>query len=225
MRLARVALAVAALTVVAVSAGHAQEAGWGIRTRALAILPNADATKGIDAKVKSDLTFEVDITRYFSPLLSAELILATAGHEVELNGTSAGSANILPPTLLLQVHPVRTGSFRPYLGAGVNVTYFYAKSGGLDDLDLGTLRARAGGGGHPHRVARQLQPRPRQVRAHQDQGGEQRHGGHHPHDQPAGDRRGLRLQVLSAGGSWWSRPGVAAPGRWRSHLPPCAGGA
>ncbi len=144
MRLARVAVAVAALSLAVVSAAHAQEAKWGIRTRALAILPNADATKGIDAEVKADLTFEVDITRYFSPLLSAELILATAGHEVELNGASAGSANILPPTLLLQVHPVRTGSFRPYLGAGVNVTYFYAKSGGLDDLDLGTSFGPAG---------------------------------------------------------------------------------
>jgi len=144
MRLFRVSLACAALLVAGASAVLAQEAKWGVRTRALYIAPNADANRGVDADVKGALTFEVDITRYFSPLLSAELILATAGHEVELGGTSAGSVSHLPPTLLLQVHPIREGSFRPYLGAGGNLTYIYSPSGGLEDLDFGLSIGYAG---------------------------------------------------------------------------------
>lgn len=144
MRLSRVCLAVATLALVTASAASAQDAKWGIRTRAIYIAPNASSTNNTDIDVKGDLTFEVDITRYFSPMLSVELILATAGHEVTIGGTSAGSVNHLPPTLLLQVHPLQNGSFRPYLGAGVNLTYIYAESGLLDDLDFSTSIGYAG---------------------------------------------------------------------------------
>lgn len=145
MRATRVCLAVATLALVTATAAAAQEdAKWGVRARAIYIAPNASSTRNTDIDVKGDLTFEVDITRYFSPMLSAELILATAGHEVTIGGTSAGSVNHLPPTLLLQFHPIREGSFRPYLGAGANVTYIYAESGGLDDLDFSTSFGYAG---------------------------------------------------------------------------------
>lgn len=144
MRLARLGVALAALILVVASAATAQDAKWGIRARAVYIAPNADSDNGVDVDVKNALTFEVDITRYFSPLLSAELILATAGHEVEIGGTSVGGVSHLPPTLLLQVHPIREGQFRPYLGAGVNLTYIYGQSGGLDDLDFSTSIGYAG---------------------------------------------------------------------------------
>jgi outer membrane protein len=102
----------------------------------VAIVPNASSTNNTDIDVKSDLTFEVDISRRFSPLLSAELILATAGHEVTVGGNSAGSVSHVPPTLLLQLHPVTSGSVRPYFGAGGNFTLFYGASGSLDGLDF-----------------------------------------------------------------------------------------
>ena len=112
------------------------QTGWTVRTRAIAIVPNASSSDNTDIDVKSDLTFEVDISRQFSPLLSAELILATAGHEVTIGGNSTGSVNHVPPTLLLQLHPVTSGAFRPYVGAGGNFTLFYGNSGGLDPLDF-----------------------------------------------------------------------------------------
>lgn len=135
MRFVRPIVAASVLALVLTTPIHAQSS-WTVRTRAVAIVPNASSSDNTDIDVKSDLTFEVDISRNFSPLLSAELILATAGHEVTIGGTSAGSVNHVPPTLLLQLHPVSKGSFRPYVGAGGNVTLFYGASGGLDPLDL-----------------------------------------------------------------------------------------
>lgn len=135
MRFARLLLAGLSLVLVTSSSLNAQSK-WTVRTRAIAIVPNASSSDNTDIDVKSDLTFEVDISRQISPLFSAELILATAGHEVTIGGTSAGSVNHVPPTLLLQLHPTTSGAFRPYVGAGGNFTLFYGNSGGLDPLDL-----------------------------------------------------------------------------------------
>lgn len=113
------------------------DAKWLIRGRGIVVAPDA-SSKPAGLDVKADATIEIDITRYLSPLLSLELVLATASQEVTAGGTSLGSVNHLPPTLLLQLHPVRRGALRPYLGAGGNLTIFYAQSGGLEDLDLST---------------------------------------------------------------------------------------
>lgn len=109
---------------------------WLIRARGVVIAPNS-SSDNLNLKVNTNATMEVDINRYFSDHFSAELILATSGHEVKSGSTSLGSANALPPTLLLQYRPVATG-VSPYIGAGGNVTFFYGKSGGLDQLDLTT---------------------------------------------------------------------------------------
>jgi outer membrane protein len=96
-----------------------------IRARGLAILPNAsDDLASAKIDVDNGYTAEVDINYRFAGLLAAELILATAAHEVEIANVSAGSVHILPPTLLLQLHPFSGGSFDPYVGAGGNLTFF-----------------------------------------------------------------------------------------------------
>lgn len=115
---------------------------WTIRTRGIFISPDASSKpSGLD--VKADATIEVDISRQINSFLSVELVLATASQEVTAPAAvapsgSLGSVNHLPPTLLLQLHPVTRGTVLPYLGAGGNLTYFYAKSGGLEDLKLST---------------------------------------------------------------------------------------
>jgi outer membrane protein W len=78
---------------------HAQtERPWLIRARGLAILPNAsDDLAGAKIDVDNGYTAEVDINYRFTGLLAAELILATAAHEVEIANVSAGSVHILPP--------------------------------------------------------------------------------------------------------------------------------
>ncbi len=110
---------------------------WTVRTRAIAIVPNASsAPAGLD--VKSSATLEVDISRALNDYLALELILATGTQEVTAGTTSLGSVVHVPPTLLLQFTPVPRGSVHPYIGGGVNTTFFVQKSGDLKALDLTT---------------------------------------------------------------------------------------
>jgi len=128
---------VVGLALVAAASLEAQAGNpWLIRARGVLIAPSASSTpRGLD--VASNVTIEADLGRYINEFLSLELILATSGHEVKAGKTSLGSANVVPPSLLLQFRPVRHGA-SPYLGAGVNLTWFYGLSGGLQDLDLTT---------------------------------------------------------------------------------------
>ncbi|MEZ4455137.1 MAG: OmpW family outer membrane protein [Gemmatimonadales bacterium] len=127
--------------VVLVSSASAQDHAWQIRTRGLLIAPIASSTPtGLD--VKANAVAEVDITRFVGRNFAFELVLGTSSQEVTATSgnttTSLGMVSHLPPTLTFQYRPVPTGSFQPYLGAGGNLTYFYAKSGDLEGLDLTT---------------------------------------------------------------------------------------
>lgn len=138
MRIA--ALGVVLLATVGASSLAAQGAHpWLIRARGIAIVPDASSSpSGLD--VKADGTAEIDITRFLNRNFALELVLASSGHEVTSRAstgeTSLGTVNLLPPTLLLQYHLLSEGQVRPYIGAGGNLTFFYTKSGDLDDLDL-----------------------------------------------------------------------------------------
>jgi outer membrane protein len=103
---------------------QAQDTGnWLVRARALNLDP---ANKGIDGLAVNSKTFpEVDITYFFSPNLATELILTyPQKHDVSLGGTKIGTLKHLPPTLMLQYHFTGLQGFRPYVGAGVNLTLF-----------------------------------------------------------------------------------------------------
>lgn len=112
---------------------------WLIRARGVAIIPDASSSpRALD--VEADGTVELDITRFLTRNIALELVLASSSHEVTATDTegevSLGSVNVLPPTLVLQYHPLPEGKFRPYIGAGGNLTFFYTKSGDLDGFDL-----------------------------------------------------------------------------------------
>ncbi len=137
MRSYRIGAAVALLMVLGIATAAAQDTGWLVRSRVIVVAPDASSDpSGLD--VGTDATIELDVTRHLSPLLALELAVATLGHELRVGDNSLGSVRLLPPTLLLQVRPLRDGRFRPYLGAGANLAIFYAHSGGLETLDLGS---------------------------------------------------------------------------------------
>ncbi len=138
MRLVSVGIAVTALTFALPAAARAQDAHpWMVRARGIVVAPNASSKpSGLD--VEADATAEIDISRRLAPFLSLELVLATASQEVKAGSTSLGTVQHLPPTLVLQLHPLAAGKFDPYIGAGGNLTIFYGKSGGLEALDLST---------------------------------------------------------------------------------------
>lgn len=114
---------------------------WIIRSRALFVKTDTSSkvsTLGGHVAATSDQVPELDFTRFFTPNIAAELILATTNHDISLKGSPAlgnktglGSVNLLPPTLTLQYHANPYGTVRPYVGAGLNYTFFYgAKTGG-----------------------------------------------------------------------------------------------
>jgi len=113
--------------------------GWMIRARGIGVIPDEDGTGVLDNLDISDAYVpELDISYFFTTNLAMELILATAPHDIETaDGTNVGDIWLLPPTLTLQYH-VDMGAFKPYVGAGVNYTFFYNEdaASGFSNLEL-----------------------------------------------------------------------------------------
>lgn len=101
---------------------------------------HGSGTNGLEGlDIKSDFTVEVDFSKFLTDRLALELIVATDSQELEIRGLSLGNVNHLPPTLTLQWHFMgQDAKFQPYIGAGLNATFFYGKSGAIDNLDLST---------------------------------------------------------------------------------------
>jgi len=118
-------IAVAA-AVAAMPAAWAQDSGsWIVRARAVHLdSANKDST-GLGLTINNKMIPEVDISYFFTPNLAAELIL-TYPQKQTVNSTvvggDIGTFKHLPPTLTAQYHFTGLGSFRPYVGAGVNYT-------------------------------------------------------------------------------------------------------
>ena len=115
------------------TAANAQN--WMIGARALYVSPNVSTSiNGLD--VDSAWWAELDFTYFFTKNIAAELIAGANKHEVTLNGTSLGKVGVLPPTLTLQYHFTDLGAIKPYLGAGLNFTYFFDDSLANDTLHI-----------------------------------------------------------------------------------------
>jgi outer membrane protein len=143
---------------------------WMIRVRAIAVLPgdtndvriNGGAkTSGL--KISDSVVPELDITYFFTQNIAAELILGTSHHNIKgKNGLAAvgkvGSTWVLPPTLTLQYHFTNFGAFKPYIGAGVNLSIFYGENprqaGGFHDLKLSTTVGVAGQVGFDYMITK-----------------------------------------------------------------------
>lgn len=101
---------------------------WIVRARAVGVLPNDSSSVNIggNTDVENAYVPELDFTYFFTPHIAAELILATAQHEIDYTGNvNLGDAWILPPTLTVQYHFTPDGTFSPYVGAGLNYSLFY----------------------------------------------------------------------------------------------------
>lgn len=112
---------------------------WQFRLRAIGVLPDEDSTVNIggDASVGDAFVPEFDISYFFTDHVSAELILATAQHQVNYTGdVNLGDTMILPPTLTLQYHFMPESNFSPYVGAGLNYSIFYGEDSGTGFTDL-----------------------------------------------------------------------------------------
>ena len=121
-------------SLLASEAAIAQQAGdIFVRARAIYVTPDASATTliGGTAEIDSKIVPEVDFTYFIVDNIGLELIAATAQHNAPaiarvVCDVPLGSAWLLPPTLSLQYHIPMEG-FKPYVGAGVNYTFFYSE--------------------------------------------------------------------------------------------------
>jgi len=113
---------------------------WMLRVRALGVVTrnsgSVDQVPGSDLKTSDTVVPELDISYFFTPNIAAELILGVTRHHVTGTGAPAtagldvGKAWLLPPTLTLQYHFTNFGAFKPYVGGGVNYTWFFDQSAG-----------------------------------------------------------------------------------------------
>lgn len=139
----RTYLGLAALLALTASAASAQTApgtaGLGagdvmIRVRGIGVIPENTSSSvsviGGHVGVTSQAAPEVDFSYFFTDHIAAELIAASTRHALTANGTAlgkvdVGSTYVLPPTLTAQWHFLPHERFNPYVGAGLNVSFFY----------------------------------------------------------------------------------------------------
>lgn len=107
-----------------------------VRLRAIDVIPenNGSSTSvGGHIDATNQLAPEVDFSYFFTDNIAAELIAATTHHYISAVDTvvgkvDVGSTMVLPPTVTLQYHFFPHDRFSPYVGAGLNVTFFYDTS-------------------------------------------------------------------------------------------------
>lgn len=126
-------LCAAALTMVTAAPAMADAGDWLVRGRVINVSPDESATItpiGGDVSIDTSIVPELDITYFVADQWAFELILGVTPHDVSAVGTGAGDIDLgdvtlLPPTLTLQYHFNPDGDVRPYVGAGLNYTYFF----------------------------------------------------------------------------------------------------
>lgn len=112
-----------AVLLVVCGIASAAQGDWLGRARIINISP--DVKSGIGLDVNDRITPELDFSYFVTNNIALELILATRKHEVTLAGAPIGHVSHLPPTVTVQYHFIPQGTFRPYVGAGLNYTRFY----------------------------------------------------------------------------------------------------
>ncbi|RCK39454.1 membrane protein [Thalassospira xiamenensis] len=132
--------AVVGTMMIAATGAQAQEAAFKtkqagdivIRGRVVGVVPDEDITSGTlagEGKVDDDVIPEVDFSYFITDNIALELIAGTSKHDVTWNTGSSnldlGSVRLLPPTLTAQYHFMADQRFSPYVGAGINYTFFY----------------------------------------------------------------------------------------------------
>ena len=134
--------------------------------RVIGVLPNVDApahvfvNNGADTfptntagkvDVTQTIEPEVDVSYFITDHIAAEAIAGTTKHSLHLKDTVAntvttnsdiaiGTVRLLPPTLTLKYYFFPHAAFSPYLGAGVNYTWFFDIHGDLNGSGGGGVR-------------------------------------------------------------------------------------
>ncbi|MEM6652561.1 MAG: OmpW family outer membrane protein [Pseudomonadota bacterium] len=137
------------------AAAYAQDNPWMVRGRVLGVLPDESADLSVagtalagSVDISDQYVPELDITYFFNDNVAVELILAVTPHDVDATGVTVpgaldnatvdlGDVWLLPPTVTLQYHFDTGTQWKPYVGAGVNATFFFNEDEGsvADSID------------------------------------------------------------------------------------------
>ena len=130
------ALALACAAALPAAAQQSSDGNWLVRGRAVSIgFDNGQSktVKTLDITADDRWIPELDITYFFTKNLAAELVLTYPQNvDIKAGSTKIGTIKALPPSLMLQYHFTDFGAFKPYVGAGVNYTYFSKRDHILD---------------------------------------------------------------------------------------------
>ena len=105
-----------------------------LRARATLVDPENNSSSisvvGGHVDATTSIIPEADITYFPMHNIALELIAGVTDHTIKANSTAAGNLKVgdvwlLPPTLLAQYHFGDGGSIDPYVGAGINYTFFF----------------------------------------------------------------------------------------------------
>ena len=105
--------------------------------RGLVVVPedNASSIDVVGGHVDATTTAvpEVDLSDFLTKNIAIEAIAAVTPHTIKASSTAAGNLTVgdvwlLPPTVTLQYHFGNGGTIDPYLGAGLNYTWFFGES-------------------------------------------------------------------------------------------------
>ncbi len=121
-------LGIAISTALPAMAQQTAEGNWLVRARAVSIdFENGQSktVKTLDIQADDRWIPELDISYFFTKNIAAELVLTYPQNiDITIGGATKGTIKALPPSLLLQYHFTDFGAFKPYVGAGLNYTYF-----------------------------------------------------------------------------------------------------
>lgn len=124
----------AALLLTAPIAAQAAETDnpWTLHFGAHVVDPKSDTGQlaGMRSSISKSTRPTFSVEYRFAPGWSAELLAALPfQHEVRLDGTRAVSVKQLPPTAGVLYHFMEGGKVSPFVGAGINYTWFFDKKG------------------------------------------------------------------------------------------------
>ncbi len=143
-KMVKSALAVALAGGLVAGAAQAYEAGdWLVRAGIWGVYPKSDNLSlgpNADINVDDGYSLGFNITYMATPNIGIELLGAWPfSHDITLTGAGTiGETKHLPPTISVQYHFMPESNFRPYVGVGLNYTFFFDEDtkGALSGADL-----------------------------------------------------------------------------------------
>jgi outer membrane protein len=126
-----------------------------VRVGLAGVLP-LDSSSHVDiiggsVRANDSVSPEVDLTYFFTDNVAAQVIAASTRHDISVANSALGpkldlgSTWVLPPTVLAQYHFFPHAAISPYVGAGINVTFFYAENAATPPIDKLSLSNTVGG--------------------------------------------------------------------------------